>query len=806
MKRLYTLVSALLVSTLLMAQSPSSFKYQAVLRNIRGDIKVNTDASILIEIARNQATGTVVYSETHKVKTDNFGMIDLEIGKGSTVTGNFTNINWGDGIYFVKITIDGVLMGSAQLNSVPYALYAEKAGNGFSGNYNDLINRPVLFNGTWNSLTGKPAFSIVSSTGNYNDLINKPALFNGTWLSLTGKPNLARVATSGSYNDLINKPTNDGSETKVISGTNISITGTGTNTNPYIVSSTFSGATAPGIKIGDMQYWNGSAWVLVPDGQPGQILKLSSSGEPFWDGIRLATLTTSPVTSISGYSAKSGGNVITDGYDINDMEKGISSGVCWSTSQNPTISDESRTRDAGESLSGTGPYTVSFTGLKALTTYYLRAYATNSIGTAYGNEISFTTAVATTPKVGSGLTTNPLDPYGNSVSWTTALMEIGIISDGGAPITANGVCWNTSPNPTIANSKTNDPTGNEHFVSQITGLTPFTTYYTRAYAINSVGITYGDEISFTTKQLEVPGVSTAFQGSISQTTVNSGGEVLNDGGTPVTARGICWSIIPNPTIANNKTSDNSGEGTFTSSITGLTANTTYYARAYATNSLGTGYGNEIKFTTYTGTLTDVEGTSYNTITIGTQVWMAENLKTKKYNNGDLIGTTSLDITAENEPKYQWTYDDNESNTAIYGRLYSWYAIIDSRKICPTGWHAPSDADWSTLTTYLGGSLNAASKLKEAGSAHWECESYAGHPCMYQNGASNETGFTGLPGGCRASNRTFSGIGKGGYWWSSSEYIGSSAWYRNMRNTAPTGNVASYYGNKRDGLSVRCIKD
>ena len=202
--------------------------------NIRGDIRANADATILIEITKNQGNGAVIYSETHKVKTDNFGLIDLEIGKGTPVIGNFAAISWGNGTYFVKISVDGVLMGTAQLHSVPYALYAEKAGNGFSGDYNDLINKPYIFDGTWQGLFGKPAFATVATTGQYNDLLGKPIMFDGTWSSLTGKPTLALVATSGNYNDLINKPVLTGTVTNV------------TSTSPVVVT---NGSTTPAISI-----------------------------------------------------------------------------------------------------------------------------------------------------------------------------------------------------------------------------------------------------------------------------------------------------------------------------------------------------------------------------------------------------------------------------------------------------------------------------------------------------------------------------------------------------------------------------
>ena len=189
---------------------------------------------------------------------------------------------------------------------------------------------------------------------------------------------------------------------------------------------------------------------------------------------------------------------------------------------------------------------------------------------------------------------------------------------------------------------------------------------------------------------------------------------------------------------------------------------------------------------------------YKTVKIGTQVWMAENLKTTKYRNGDLIGTTTastLDISRESMPKYQWAYDGNERNVAIYGRLYTWYAITDSRNVCPTGWHVPSDGEWTILTNYLGGELLAGGKLKEAGLTHWES------PNTIWPG---ESGFTALPGGCRVYDGTYNFVGIDGYWWSSTEYSTARAYSRGMQYNSTIAHRFNL--DKERGVSVRCMRD
>jgi len=195
----------------------------------------------------------------------------------------------------------------------------------------------------------------------------------------------------------------------------------------------------------------------------------------------------------------------------------------------------------------------------------------------------------------------------SAITTTTASSGGSISNDGGAAITARGVVWDTSTNPTIAlSTKTIDGSGTSSFSSSITGLVAATTYYVRAYATNSVGTSYGNQVVFTTSALTLPTITTTAISATTNTTASSGGNITNDGGAAVTARGVCWSTSSNPTVAlSTKTIDGSGIGSFTSSITGLTLVTTHYVRAYATNSVGTAYGNQVVFAT-----TSVIGQSY----------------------------------------------------------------------------------------------------------------------------------------------------------------------------------------------------
>lgn len=434
-----------------------------------------------------------------------------------------------------------------------------------------------------------------------------------------------------------------------------------------------------------------------------------------------------------------------------------------------------------------GENTVSLTGLMLGTTYYYKAYATDGTISIYGDMKTFTTGIDFPT-----LTTNSI----SSITSNKATCGGNISSSGGGTVNARGVCWSTSSNPTInLPTKTVDGSSAGSFSSTITGLLPETTYYVRAYATNEKGTVYGVQLTFTTLPISIPIIITASATSITTTTATSGGNITDDGGATVTARGICWSTTSNPTIANSRTSAGTGTGAFTSSITGLTANTTYYMRAYASYSLGTAYGNQVSFTTNAESsgiiVTDIDGNVYHTVIIGTQTWMVENLKTTRYRNGAVIPNVTDNASwAALTTGACCDYNNTPSNSVTYGKLYNWYAVNDSRNIAPAGWHVPTDAEWTTLTNYLGGESVAGGKLKETGTAHWTAPN---------TGATNETGFTALPGGRRGYY-----MGSNGNWWTSTEENSASAWIESVGYNYT--DVSRYRLSKQGGLSVRCIKD
>ena len=195
-------------------------------------------------------------------------------------------------------------------------------------------------------------------------------------------------------------------------------------------------------------------------------------------------------------------------------------------------------------------------------------------------------------------------------------------------------------------------------------------------------------------------------------------------------------------------------------------------------------------------VTDVDGNNYLTININGQEWMAENLRTTIYANGDPIPNVTDNTQWSSLTTGAWAHYNNDNQYENpYGKLYNWYTVADTRNVCPTGWHVPTDLEYTLLTDYLGGEPVAGGKMKEAGTSHWASPN---------TGATNSSGFTGLPGGKRIYNGDFSDIGAFGSWWSSSESNSYYAWSRRLDFL--NGNALRADYTKVDGLSVRCIKD
>jgi uncharacterized protein (TIGR02145 family) len=303
------------------------------------------------------------------------------------------------------------------------------------------------------------------------------------------------------------------------------------------------------------------------------------------------------------------------------------------------------------------------------------------------------------------------------------------------------------------------------------------------------------------KTLEVSGITTS--------SAQCGGEIVKENGFPVLAFGLLVSEWDDFRKQDSLDCTSITDGKFEAVLTGLKYNQILYLKAWATNELGAGYGKVVAYThqqsgitfnpdlTY-DTLVDIDGNRYLTIQIGTQQWMAENLKTTTYNDGTPIPhvVENADWNLLSTPAYSWYMNSESDYKATYGAMYNWWAVA-SGKLCPLGWHAPDSTEYSTLVNYLGGSTKAGTKLKEQGNSHW----------LYSNLADNSSGFTALPGGYRTNSGVFLYQGNIGYLWSTTPDLSWTTRSRFviMYSTEPVC-VVVYSTTRQAGLSVRCVKD
>jgi hypothetical protein len=257
-------------------------------------------------------------------------------------------------------------------------------------------------------------------------------------------------------------------------------------------------------------------------------------------------------------------------------------GVCWSTNPNPTVADAFTNEGTGF-----GTFVSTIQGLSANTTYYFRSFASNDKTIAYGNEVSF--------KIIAVL--NVETKAATSIGFTAATIGGKLVSNGGYTIKLKGLFWGVYPG--ISEKSQLITVDQSDFDNQLTNLENGKTYYYRAFALTNEGYVFGEELNFTTLGYNSPSLTTNLITSIGVNSAVSGGVITSDGALPISAKGICWSTSSNPTITDAKTNEGTGSDNFSSKLSGLQEGTTYYVRAYATNSKGTSYGNEVSFTTYT---------------------------------------------------------------------------------------------------------------------------------------------------------------------------------------------------------------
>ncbi len=347
--------------------------------------------------------------------------------------------------------------------------------------------------------------------------------------------------------------------------------------------------------------------------------------------------------------------------------------------------------------------------------------------------------------------------------------------------------------------------------------------YSRYLKYGSAGVgrgnddkSYGRSVRCLRNIEGLPSVRTASASSFCGSGATVSAVVEHQGSSPITERGVCYSASPNPTVADSKVVDTGTDADFTCRISGLAVGT-YYVCAYATNSAGTSYGNQMTLSIANTTVSDVDGNVYNTVQIGSQCWMKENLRTTKYSDGTPIPLGSTSSTPGTA--YRYAPDNNESNVPAYGYLYNWKAVMRNSSsssanpsgvqgVCPAGWHVPSDAEWQQLISYVSSQSQyrcdgISSKIAKAlaSTTGWNS---SGVSCAPGNNLSgnNATGFSAVPAGSFIG--LYSGFGEFTSFWSSTEYDGSQAFYRNLDYDFAQEYRDNYF--KNGGRSVRCLSD
>jgi len=755
MRKFYSILFSLLLTASIFAQTPQKMSYQAVIRNSSNQLVVNHEVGMKISILQGSVTGSVVYTEilTPTPTTNANGLVSVEIGGAS----GFNSINWAGSTYFIKAETDPTggtnytITGISQLLSVPYALHSKTVD---FVDYSAISNKPTLFDGTWTSLTGKPTLF----DGSYNSLSNKPTLFDGTWSSLAGKPTFALVATTGNYSDLTGLPT-------LFNGDYNSL-----SSKPTLFDGAWSSLS--GKPTFAVVATSGSFADLANkpvDATSTSSGFLSATDKTKLDGLHNADGSETKITAgtnvnVSGTGTSANPYIVNSGItgtNVGDLQ--YWNGTSWvklapgSTGQVLTIN--SSNIPSWQNLPSTALLPATVTNQAAS---IIQSFSATLNGTVNANGLSTTVAFEW------GLTTS----YGNSVAVSQS------------PVTGMS-------NVAISHI--------------LTGLQSNTTYHYRIVATNAVNVSYSSDMSFKTA-MSAPQLSTTGITSIQAFTATSGGNVTYDGGSTVTSRGVCWSTSTNPTTASSKVLSGTGTGSFVSNLTGLTTNTLYYVRAFATNGAGTTYGNEISFST---NVVDGSGNEYSVRNIGSQVWMGENLNADKYNDGTPISNIT-DITAWQglTTGAYCIYDNTLSNADIYGKLYNWYAVNTStnggKNVCPINWHVPSDAEWLQLENFISVNVIDPSLTGYRGDAGFKIKTvndwYSG------NGLStDEFGFSALPGGGRENTTgNFNNITKLGIWWTKSEENSTNAWFRTLKHSE--SGSARFSGEKKAGYSVRCVKD
>ncbi len=743
-------------------QNPSGFNYQAVFRNSAGEIIQNQSVGIRISILKGSSTGDAVYIETFSTTTNSFGLVNLVVGSGSPKEGALSDVEWSSDSYFIKVEVDFqggsnyAEMGTTQLLSVPYAMHAKSASQ---------------FKGEPNGDPDAPLFEVKNSKGAVVFAVyeNEVKIFideEDDGKTVGGFAVSGRTTTKEVQDLLTVAP----GETRVYVDES-----SGKTVGGFAV----SGRTTTK-EVEDILYiTTDNTQIYVGEGNGKTVGGFAVSGRTTTKEVEDILHITPENTQIyvgEGNGKTVGGFAVSGRTTTKEVED-----ILQITPENTQIYvGEGNGKTVGGFAVSGRTTTKGVEDILQITPDNTRIYVSESDGKTVG---------------------------GFAVSGRTTTKEEGFYD-----------VLKVVPERTDVFIK---PPDNKLFPDGFTvsvynqEMEP-----TELFNVSEEGIFMNNEV------ILVPNVITLDATNITQTSAIVGGEVLEYSGPSLEYRGITYSINPNPiadinadvTAESGTILDNTGTGSreFTMEISDLTPGTKYYYKAFAINEEGTvGYGQQKVFTTVEeglifGYFTDVrDNNTYGMINIGSQVWMAENLKYLPAVVGPATGS-------ETEPYYYvYGYDGTDvaeakatDNYQTYGVLYNWTAAMAGagstnnnpsgvQGVCPTGWHLPSYAEWQQLASFLGGGSVAGGKLKEEGFAHW---------LEPNTGATNETGFTALPGGFREKNdNTFKEIQQYGIWWSTYYFSGVTLIYHTSLKYN-IGTLTLMWSDRDNGESVRCVRN
>ncbi|MBP5710925.1 MAG: fibrobacter succinogenes major paralogous domain-containing protein [Bacteroidales bacterium] len=676
MKKLSTLLLLLLLATTkLLAQN--ALTYQIIVHDDVGKLMRNSQAGFQVSCVEDSLIGTVTYSENHAATTNSDGIATLTIGNGTWASGDYASMDWKNHTYFLKTEIDPLgghnyTQTRTQLIwRAPVANYSVESTTAIQTDYNDILNKPVLFSGEYDSLINKP----VLFSGEYDSLTNKPILFDWYYSSLHNTPSIRdsiyKILADSNYLHSYTE-----SQILIINGYDLTISGGNTITLPQpAFTDYYSLSNLPDLNAIITQALADSAFLKTYTEQ--QTLSISNDTLLLSDGGYV-------LLPISGVLAN--GIVLT--YDTTQNISGTKQFT-------DTIIVPTRIGKQWD-LTGDSNQIVNYEAMLIVIDSLERAVS--QLKAAIYAPIVFTLSIDTT---------------------TFPLMNVTgeIVTTGATEMTERGFCFGLSPQPTIDGPHNADTTtGMGIFVYHIGDLIADTTYYIRAYATNSEGTNYGAELII--KSPCTPKVSTEPMGICLANLAYASGKIIDNGGLPIKERGVCWATTQWPTYADNHAVSTTpiSSNNFIVGIGGLNSMTQYYLRAYAINDVDTAYGEEITFTTSLAqdgapclgneAVYDYDGNEYSTVQIGSQCWMKENLRSTTY-NGTYINTSSSTST---NTMYRNYPSGSSGYVQTYGGLYNWYATTEGdtsssvpsgiQGICPTGWHVPSSGEFDILQAHI----------------------------------------------------------------------------------------------------------